>query len=64
MGGGQPKLGGLLMQTFNFILAWVCVLLSLAFLVMCIFTFEWQLILCGMAVTAVMVFALHHELSK
>ena len=54
----------LTMETFNFILAWVCVLLSLAFLVMCIFTFEWQHILCGMAVTAVMVFALHHELSK
>jgi|ETNvirenome_6_30_1030629.scaffolds.fasta_scaffold11381_2 low affinity Fe/Cu permease len=54
----------LTMETFNFILAWVCVLLSLAFLAMCIFTMEWQLILCGMAVTAVMVFALHHELSK
>ena len=35
------------METFNFILSWVCVLLSLAFLAMCILTMEWQLILCG-----------------
>ena len=52
------------METFNFILSWVCVLLSLAFLAMCIFTFEWQLILCGMAVTFVVVLNLHHQLSK
>ena len=52
------------MQTFNFILAWVCVLLSLAFLAMCILTMEWQLILCGIAVTFIMVLTLHHELSK
>jgi hypothetical protein len=52
------------METFNFIIAWICVLLSIAFLVVAVFTFEWQLILCGMALCVIMVFTLHHELSK
>ena len=52
------------MQTFNIVVSWICVLLSLFFLAITLFLMEWQLVLCGIAITVIMVLTLHKELSR
>ena len=52
------------MRTMNLIMCWIMVLLSCFFLAMCVWTLEWQLMLCGVAITFIVVLQLHHELTR
>jgi uncharacterized BrkB/YihY/UPF0761 family membrane protein len=52
------------MRTMNLIMCWIMVIMSCFFLAMCVWTLEWQLMLCGIAITAIVILQLRHELGR